>query len=284
MPHDHDKHYHGPKDINKTFVTGIALNLSFVLLEASVGFWKNSLALLTDAGHNFSDVIGLLFVLMAQRLAKMKPTQNFTYGYSKSTVLIALANALLLLVAVGAIGWEAISRMSEPHPVEGGVISIVAVIGLVMNAMTAALFFKDRHKDLNIKGAYLHMAADAAVSLGVVIAGIIIMYTKWFWIDAVISLIIIVVIVSSTWGLLRDSIRLSLDGVPLNIDPKKVREYLSGLKEVTGFHDLHIWAMSTTDTAMTVHLIMPEGGSDVFLSKIKDELNHHFNITHTTIQ
>jgi cobalt-zinc-cadmium efflux system protein len=283
-PHNHGHHHHVPKDINRVFIIGIILNMSFVLIEAFIGFWKNSLVLLTDAGHNFGDVVGLLFVLIAHRLAKIKPTENFTYGYSKSTVLVALANAILLLVAVGAIGWEAISRITEPHPVEGNIISMVAFIGLVVNATTALLFFKNKENDLNSKGAYLHMAADAVVSLGVIISGIIIIYTHWFWIDAVMSLVIIVVIVASTWGLLRDSFRLSVDGVPLDINTKKVREYFSSLKEVVAFHDLHIWAMSTTEVAMTVHLVVPDGGTDALLSKIKEEMNHQFNIIHTTIQ
>jgi cobalt-zinc-cadmium efflux system protein len=283
--HNHNgEHYHEPKNIGKAFVIGIILNMSFVLVEVVAGFWQHSLALLTDAGHNFSDVVGLLFVLMAQRLAKITPTEKYTYGYSKSTILVALVNALLLFVAVGAIGWEAVVRINNPHPVDGSIISWVALFGLITNAVTAFLFFKDKDKDLNSKGAFLHMAGDAAVSLGVIIAGIIIMYTQLYWIDAAISLLIIVVIVASTWGLLRDSLRLSMDGVPQNIHTKDIREYLSSLKEVKDFHDLHIWAMSTTESAMTVHLVVPEGGSDSFLSKIKHHLHHHFNIVHTTIQ
>ncbi|MFI5164318.1 MAG: cation diffusion facilitator family transporter [Bacteroidia bacterium] len=283
--YDHDHHHHhAPKNINRAFVIGIILNISFVLIEAITGLLQHSLALITDSGHNLSDVIGLLFVLMANRLAKIKPTEKFTYGYSKSTVLVALTNAVLLLVAVGAIGLEAVRRISEPHPVEGKIISIVAFIGILINLTTALLFFKDKEKDLNIKGAYLHMAADALVSLGVVIAGIIIIYTQWFWLDAVISLLIIVVIVASTWGLFRDSLRLTLDGVPAGIDLVKVRDYFIRLKEVTAIHDLHIWAMSTTEAAMTVHLVVPQGGDDAFLSKVKHDLHHDFNIIHTTIQ
>ena len=283
--YDHDHHHHhSPKNISRAFVIGIILNMSFVLVEVGAGFWKHSLALLTDAGHNFGDVVGLLLVLIANRLAKIKPTENYTYGYSKSTVLVALTNAIILLVAVGAIGWEAITRISEPHPVDGSVISIVAFIGLIINATTALLFFKDKEKDINVKGAYLHMAADAAVSFGVVIAGIIMIYTQWFWMDAVISLLIIIVIIGSTWELLRDSLRLSLDGVPTRINMKEVRDYFSDLKEVTAIHDLHIWAMSTTEAAMTVHLVMPEGGSAAFLSKVKQDLLLNFNIIHTTIQ
>ncbi|MCW3085412.1 MAG: hypothetical protein JWP12_2778 [Bacteroidetes bacterium] len=291
MSHDHDHHdhshghhHHVPKNINRAFKLGIALNMGFVLLEVAAGFWKHSLALLTDAGHNFSDVVSLLFVLIAHRLAQMKPTRNFTYGYSKSTVLVALANAILLLVAIGAIGWEAISRFSQPHPVEGGVISIIAFTGLIINAATALLFFRDREKDLNVKGAYLHMAADAAVSLGVVIAGIVIIYTHWYWLDPAMSLVIIAVIIFSTWGLLRDSVRLSLDGVPMSIDPEKVRGYFSKLTDVSAFHDLHIWAMSTTEAALTVHVVSAAVDTDALIAKIKHDLHHDFEIEHTTIQ
>ena len=290
MPHhDHHHsqghaHHHVPAHINRAFRAGIALNMGFVVVETVAGFWQHSLALLTDAGHNFSDVISLLFVLMAHRLSKLKPTVNFTYGFSKSTVLAALTNAILLLIAVGAIGWEAVSRFSEPRPVQGNVISAVAFVGLLINAATALLFFRDREKDINVKGAYLHMAADAAVSLGVIVAGIVINYTHLFWIDPVISLVIIVVIVASTWGLLRDAVRLSLDGVPIGVDLEKVRNYFTGLKEVSAFHDLHIWAMSTTEAALTVHLVVPEENTDALLAKVQHELHHHFEIRHTTIQ
>jgi cobalt-zinc-cadmium efflux system protein len=290
MPHEHPSydhdhhHHHAPKSINRAFIIGIILNLGFVFLEALAGFWQHSLALITDAGHNFSDVIGLLFVLMAHRLAKMKPTEKFTYGYSKSTVLVALTNAILLLVAVGALALEAVRRFSDPHLLEGTTISIVAFVGIIINAATALLFFKDKEKDINIKGAYLHMATDALVSLGVVIAGITMIYTHWYWLDSVISLFIIVVIVTSTWGLLRDSLRLTLDGVPSGINVQKIRDYFSHLKEVKTYHDLHIWAMSTTEAAMTVHLVVPEGDTDGFLSKVKHDLLHNFNIIHTTIQ
>ncbi len=282
--YDHDHHFHAPKNISRAFIIGIILNMSFVLIETLAGLWQHSLALLTDAGHNFSDVILLVFVLMANKFAKMKPTDTFTYGYSKSTILVALTNSILLLVAVGAIGLEAVRRISDPHPLEGKIISIIAFIGIVINAATALLFFKDKEKDLNIKGAYLHMAADALVSLGVVISGVIIIYTQWYWMDAVISLLIIAVIVISTWGMFRDSIRLSLDGVPAGINVQKVRDYFSHLKGVTAIHDLHVWAMSTTEAAMTVHLVVPDGGSDDFLAKVKHDLLHHFHIIHTTIQ
>lgn len=293
MPHSHDHthshshdhaHHHVPAHINKAFVIGIGLNMAIVLVEVIIGFWQHSLALLTDAGHNFSDVISLVFVLMAHRLSRLKPTANFTYGFAKSTVLAALANALLLLIAVGAIGWEAVSRFSEPHPMQGSIISIVAFVGLIVNAVTALLFFRDKERDINVKGAYLHMMADAAVSLGVIVAGIIISFTHWFWIDSVISIIIIIVIIGSSWNLLRDSIRLSLDGVPMDVEVQKIRDYFTNLTEVSGFHDLHIWAMSTTEAILTVHLVVPQGDTDALLAKVRHEMQHHFNVKHTTIQ
>jgi len=270
--------------MNNAFIIGIVLNSVFVLVEACAGFFYHSLALLTDAGHNLGDVAGLLLVVIASRLAKRETNEKYTYGYGKSTVVVALLNALILLVAVGAIGWEAIGRIASPHPVEGRMISIVALIGIIINTASALLFLKGKEKDINIKGAYLHMAADALVSAGVLISGIIIVYTQWYWVDAVISLIIIVVIVFSTMSLLRSSLRLSLDGVPAGIDTKKIRDYFLNLKGVTGLHDLHIWAMSTNATALTVHLVIPDGADDSFLVGINDELHHQYNIDHTTIQ
>ena len=295
MGHDHEHHHHGhhyhdhnhpaPKNITRAFVIGIILNLSFVIIEAITGFIKNSLALLTDAGHNLSDVASLALVLVAASLAKKKPTRNFTYGYQKTTVLVALSNAVFLLIAVGAIGYEAVQRIIHPEPIDGNVISLVAGIGIIINTATALLFMKDRDKDINVRGAYIHMASDAVVSVGVVIAGIIMYYTHLYWIDAVISIFIIVVIVFSTWGLLKDSLRLSLDGVPSSIDSNKIIEYLSGINGVKGVHDLHIWAMSTTETALTVHLVIPDLiTNDSFLSDIKEKLEHDFQVAHSTIQ
>ena len=284
--HHHENHHH--HEVKATsgnaFVIGIILNTSFVLIEVGAGLWNNSLALLTDAGHNLGDVAGLILVLIAAKLAKRKPTDKFTYGYGKSTILVALTNAALLLVAVGAIGWEAIGRISDSHPVPGKIISLVALVGILINSITALLFMKDRKKDLNVRGAFLHMASDALVSLGVMISGIIIIYTNWYWLDAVISLVICAVIVWSTWDLLKDSVNLSLDSVPSGVDLKAIREYFLGLKGVSGIHDLHVWALSTNASALTAHLVAPEGISDAFLAEINDELHEHFHIDHTTIQ
>jgi cobalt-zinc-cadmium efflux system protein len=289
MPHDHHHHEnHHHHDVhatmNKALIIGIILNTSFVLIETAAGLWNNSLALLTDAGHNLSDVASLVLIVIAGQLAKRKPNHKYTYGYGKTSILVALINASLLLIAVGAIGWEAVGRISTPNPVQGGVISIVAFVGIIINAATALLFMQDRKKDLNIRGAFLHMAGDALISFGVMVSGIIIIYTNWFWLDAVMSLIIIVVIVWSTWGLLKDSLRLSLDGVPAGINVQSIRDYLLTLKGVIGLHDLHIWAMSTNATALTAHIVMPEGTDDTFLHNVNDELHHRFNIDHTTIQ
>jgi len=284
--HHHENHHH--HDIHATttraFIIGIILNSSFVLAETIAGLLNNSLALLTDAGHNLLDVAGLVLVIVANKFAKKKPTQKYTYGYGKTTILVALTNATLLMIAVGAIGWEAVGRIAEPQPVQGKIIALVSILGIIINTISAFLFMKDKAKDLNVKGAYLHMASDALISLGVTLSGIIIIYTNWFWLDSVISLAIIIVIVLSTWGLLKDSLRLSLDGVPEGINTEKIREYLLSLKGVKGLHDLHIWAMSTNATALTAHLVAPEGIDDSFLAEINEELHHHFNIDHTTIQ
>lgn len=284
--HHHENHHHhdAVPTMNKALIIGIILNMAFVLLETFAGLWNDSLALLTDAGHNLSDVVSLLLIVIAGKLAKRKPTEEYTYGYGKTTILVALINAGLLLVAVGAIGWEAIGRITTPNPVQGSIISLVAFAGIIINTATAFLFMRDRKKDLNIKGAYLHMASDALVSLGVMISGIVIIYTNWYWMDAVISLAIIVVIVWSTWGLLKDSLRLSLDGVPSGINVNAIRDYLLKLNGVAGLHDLHVWAMSTNATALTAHLVIPGPVEDSFLEELNDELHQHFHIDHTTIQ
>ena len=297
--HNHNHHHHGahrhvdhhhhhqitPQHITRAFVVGIILNLSFVIVEAVTGFVVHSLALLTDAGHNLSDVASLALVLVATALSKKKATEKYTYGYQKTTILVALSNAVLLLIAVGAIGYEAIQRMLHPEPVQGDVISIIAGIGIVINTATALLFMKDKDRDINVRGAYLHMASDAVVSAGVVVAGVVMYYTHFYWLDAVISAFIIVVIILSTWDLLRDSLRLSLDGVPAGIETDAIMKYLNSLEGVSEVHDLHIWAMSTTETALTVHLIIPERiTDDNFLRTIKHTLEHDFLVAHSTIQ
>jgi len=282
--HTHSHSHHHPTQITKLFVIGIILNASFVLIELIAGFFAGSLALITDAGHNFGDVAGLAMVLVAEKLSKRKANSKYTYGYGKTTVLVALANAALLLIGVGAIALEAILRIHSPHIVEGKTVSIVAFIGIIINGLTALLFFRDKESDLNIKGAYLHMASDAIVSLGVVISGILIIYTHYEWIDTAMSLLICVVIIWSTFGLLKDSLRLSLDGVPDEIKIEKIRHFLLNIPEVADIHDLHIWALSTKENALTAHLLIKEKVGDDFIMHIRKELTHHFNISHTTIQ
>jgi cobalt-zinc-cadmium efflux system protein len=226
----------------------------------------------------------MVLALLATRLATKKATDQYTYGYKKSTTLVSLFNAMLLLVAVGAIGWEALQRLHEPRAVGGQYIVLVSGVGILINAATALLFLRDKDKDLNVKGAYLHMAADALVSLGVLIAGIIIYYTHWFWVDSVISLMIMVVILWSTWSLLTESLKLSMDGVPTSVDLPAIRQLLSNFPGVQNVHDLHIWAMSTTENALTAHLVVQENAPESLLAQIRDELAHHFHLHHATIQ
>jgi cobalt-zinc-cadmium efflux system protein len=281
---DHN-HHHAPPDYNRAFAVGVTLNVAFVIIEAIFGVLSNSLALLTDASHNLSDVIGLLLAWGAATLAKRRPSPRRTYGYSRATILASLFSGLLLMGAVGAIGWEAVNRLMEPAQPAGVTIMVVAAIGVVINSVTALFFFKGKDSDLNIRGAYLHMAADAAVSLGVVITGAMIWKYGWTWVDPVISLVIALVILLSTWGLLRDSLNLAVDAVPRNVDPNAVRSFLVALPGVEQVHDLHIWPMSTTDTALTAHLVMqPLPEDNQFLHDTAHELEHRFGIHHATIQ
>ena len=278
-------HHHAPPDYNRAFAIGVTLNLVFVGVEAVAGVWANSLALLTDAGHNLSDVLGLLLAWGAAALAKKRPSARRTYGYSRATILASLFSGLLLMGAVGAIGWEALNRLMEPADPMGKTIMLVAAVGVIINTATALLFISGKDSDLNIRGAFLHMAADAAVSLGVVASGALIWFYGFGWIDPVISLLIAAVILFSTWGLLRDSLNLAVDAVPREVNPDEVRAYLCGLPAVSELHDLHIWAMSTTDTALTGHLVMdPVPEDDAFLNNIAHELEHRFGIHHATIQ
>ena len=278
-------HGHAPANYDKAFAIGIALNVSYVLVEAVFGALSHSLALVADAGHNLSDVLSLLLAWGASRLSQMQPTKRYTYGLRSSSILASLINAIILLIAMGAIAWEAIRRFNQPQEIPGGTVMAVAAFGVVINAATALLFVKGRESDLNIKGAFLHMAADAGVSLGVVIAGFAIIRTGLYWIDPLTSLIIVAIIAIGTWGLLRDSARLALHAVPPNIDANKVKAYLAALPKVVGVHDLHIWPMSTTETALTAHLEMPDGDrGDQFLHDICQHLHDHFKIEHCTIQ
>jgi cobalt-zinc-cadmium efflux system protein len=264
---------------------GVILNVGFVIVEVVYGVMSDSLALLTDAGHNLSDVLGLLLAWGAAMLAKKKPSPRRTYGYSRATIIASLFSGLLLMGAVGAIGWEAVNRLMEPAQPAGMTIMIVAAIGVVINTVTALFFLSGKDHDLNIRGAFLHMAADAVVYFGVVLSGALVFFYGFNWIDPLISLVIAAVIFLSTWGLLRDSLNLAVDAVPRNVDPDAVREYLTGLPGVIALHDLHIWPMSTTDTALTAHLVMdvfPD--SDLFLIEVAHDLQDRFAINHPTIQ
>ncbi len=278
-------HHHMPPDFNRAFAVGVALNVVFVIIEVFYGVLSDSLALLTDAGHNLSDVLGLLLAWGAVVLARKRPSSRRTYGFSRATIIASLFSGLLLMGAVGAIGWEATNRLIEPPEPAGKTIMIVAAIGVLVNTVTALFFLSGKDSDLNIRGAFLHMAADAVVSLGVVVSGALIMFYGLNWVDPVISLVIAAVIFLSTWGLLRDSLNLAVDAVPNNVDPDAVREYLSGLPGVLQLHDLHIWPMSTTDTALTAHLVMSTmPDSDRFVNDVAQMLAESFSISHTTIQ
>ncbi|MGH8035775.1 MAG: cation diffusion facilitator family transporter, partial [Lysobacterales bacterium] len=262
-------HHHTPPDYSRAFAVGVALNIVFVVVEVVFGLISDSLALLTDAGHNLSDVFGLLLAWGAAALARRRPSVRRTYGYSRATILASMFSGLLLMGAVGAIGWEALHRLMAPVVPAGKTIMIVAAVGVVINSVTALFFFPGKDRDLNIRGAFLHMAADATVSLGVVLSGLVIWLYGWNFVDPVISLVIAAVIFLSTWGMLRDSLNLAVDAVPRGVSPQQVRAFLVGLPGVQQVHDLHIWPMSTTDTALTAHLVMdPMPGSDEFLHQV----------------
>ncbi|MFP2903692.1 cation diffusion facilitator family transporter [Pyxidicoccus sp. 3LFB2] len=278
-------HNHSPPSHGRAFALGVTLNLGFVAVEATFGVISGSLALLADAGHNLSDVLGLVLAWGASILARRKPTARHTYGLRSSSILAALLNALLLLVAVGGIGWEAVRRLGQPAPVSSVTIMAVAGVGILINTATALLFWKGRKDDLNIRGAFLHMAADAGVSLGVVLAGALIHFTGWAWLDPVVTLGIAAIILVGTWGLLRDSVHLALQAVPANIDMASVRERLARAPGVSEVHDLHVWAMSTTEAALTAHLVV-QGSQldDQLLNRLKRELHDEFGIEHVTLQ
>jgi cobalt-zinc-cadmium efflux system protein len=281
----HHCHDHAPQDGGWAFAIGVGLNAAFVLIEGAFGLYAGSLALLADAGHNLSDVLGLLLAWGASVLARRRPSGRQTYGLRRSSIMAALVNGLLLFIAVGAIAWEAIGRFWRPEPVAPITVIVVAAIGVVVNTLTALLFMAGRKDDLNIRGAFLHMAADAAVSLGVVVGGILIIRTGWLWIDPGLSLIIAAVIAYSTWDLLWQALELSLDSVPRGINPEEVRGYLANQPGVADVHDLHIWGLSTTETALTVHLVKPAAtADDDWLHALTHELHDRFGIMHSTIQ
>jgi cobalt-zinc-cadmium efflux system protein len=284
--HGHAHHHHSlPANHNRAFIIAIILNMAFVVVEFSYGFIANSTALMADAGHNLSDVLGLLLALGAVMLGRKKPSERYTYGLRSSSILAALANAILLLVACGAIAWEAVHRFLQPPVVASMTVTVVAAIGIVVNGISAWLFAKGSENDLNIRGAYLHMLADAMVSLAVVVSGLIMMFSQWYWLDPVVSLVIVAVIIFSTWGLLRDSTQLILNAVPTHINVTAIKAYLRSAPGVTAMHDLHIWGMSTSETALTVHLEMPNGcPDDAFLNDITANLKSRFAIHHATLQ
>jgi cobalt-zinc-cadmium efflux system protein len=284
--HEHSqKHSHAPADFGKAFAIGIALNIGFVLLEVVYGIVSNSVALLADAGHNLSDVLGLVMAWAAGTLAKRAPTPRFTYGLRGSSILAALFNAMFLLITVGAILWEAIGRFSAPEPIASYTVMAVAAAGILVNGVTAWLFSSGAKSDVNIRGAFLHMAADALVSAAVVISGFVILKTDWLWLDPAMSVAVCMVIVWGTWGLLRESVAMSMAAVPSDIDPQKVRTLLMSQPGVVGIHDLHIWHMGTTEIAMTCHLLMPTGHpGDEFIHDLGKKLAHDFNIAHPTVQ
>ena len=293
MPHDHGHHHghahghaHGaPANMNGAFALAIALNLGFTAVEFFYGFLAHSSALMADAGHNLSDVLGLVMAWAGALLARRVPNSRFTYGLRGSSILAALANGMFLMIACGAIGWDAIRRLMDPPEVASVTVMVVAAIGVLINTISAWLFVKGSKEDLNIRGAFLHLAADAAVSVGVVLAGLAILYTGWNWLDPVASLLITAVIVAGTWGLLRDSLKLALSGVPEGIDLHRVETWLCDRDGVLNIHDLHIWGMSTTENALTVHLVMPEGHpGDAWLDRLAEDLRSQFGIDHSTLQ
>ncbi len=284
MSAGHD-HSHAPESFNRAFAIGIGLNIAFVAIEAFYGWKVDSLALLADAGHNLSDVIGLVLAWGGALAGRLRPDARHTYGWKRASILAAFVNALLLLVAMGSLAWEALHRLQSPQPVEGVTIMAVAAIGIVVNTATALLFMRGRDSDLNIRGAFWHMAADALVSAGVVVAGALALAFGWNWLDPVASLVIAAVIVAGTWSLFRQSLHLLFDGVPDHVDLHAVQTLLEALPGVARVHDLHVWAMGTSEIALTAHLVMPDGGGDdAFLIRATDELHAHFEIRHVTLQ
>ena len=287
--HSHHHHHHvSPGDVaNSAFIAGIVLNSAYVAVQVVAGFMTHSMALLSDAGHNLSDVASLALSLLAFRLARAKPTHSFTYGYKKTTILAALTNAVVLLITIGVLGYESVNRLLHPRPVEGGIVAIVAGIGIVINLASAFLFFRNKEHDLNTKGAYLHLLTDAMGSLGVVVAGVIIRFTNWYWLDGAVSIAVLLVILVGTWSLLSASLRMSLDAVPSNVDKDQIEEIILKVNGVESIHHMHIWAMSTTLNALTTHLVLNEKLTFDEKMKIVHDIKHellHNNIHHATIE
>lgn len=293
MAHDHfhshhHHHDHAPKltHLTRAFVIGIILNAAFVVAEVVGGFYTHSLSLLTDAGHNLSDVASLALALLAFKLSGVAKNSQYTYGYKRSTIVVSLLNAIILLAAVVLIAYEAAMRFMHPEPVAGATIAWIAAAGILVNGITAWLFTQGKEKDLNVRGAYLHMAIDAVVSFGVVISGVVIYFTRWFWVDSVVSLIIVFVIIGGTWSLLKDSLRLSLDGIPKELNLEKVKAAILKTKGILDVHHVHIWALSTTENALTAHLVIDQTAVTSF-SHIKEDLRHellHLDIQHSTFE
>lgn len=283
-PHSH-AHGAAPRDYGRAFAIGIALNLAYVAGEAGYGLAAGSLALLADAGHNLGDVLGLALSWGAAMLGRRGPSDRFTYGYRSSSILAALANAIILLVVTGGIAWESLWRLAHPVPVTGELVAAVAAVGILVNGATALLFMRGRASDLNLRSAFVHMAADALIAFGVVVVGVAIALTGWLWLDPAVGLVISAVIVYGTWDLVKQAVRLALDAVPQGVDAAAVRVHLLAIAGVTALHDLHIWGMSTTETALTCHLVMPGGHpGDEALARIADDLEHRFGIQHATLQ
>ena len=294
-PHDHEdhghddadrhSHSHAPASFGKAFAIGVALNMAFVVAEWLFGLMAHSLALLADAAHNLGDVLGLLLAWGAMHLSQRKPNARYTYGLRSTSILAALINAIALLLITGGLAWEAIHRLTDPQPVQGSLVIAVALIGVLVNGITAWLFMSGGKSDLNLRGAYLHMAADAAVSLAVAVAGGVVMLAGWYWLDPLLTLVVAAVIIWGTWDLLRQSLRMALQAVPPTIDAGQVRDYLCTLPGVSQVHDLHIWAMSTTENALTAHLVIPSGHpGDDFLHDACREIEGRFAIHHATLQ
>lgn len=283
---EHHHHHHNvvAGDLSRAFIIGIVINILYIIAEAGVGLWQGSMGLLADAGHNLGDVASLALSLLAIKLYKKAATKYYTYGYKKSTILVSLVNAVILLIAVGAIIVESVNKLIHPEPLEGFTVAIVAGIGVIVNGITAYLFTDHKDKDLNVKGAYLHMAMDALVSLGVVVAGIIIHYTGWYIIDPVIGFIVALIIVKSTWNLMTDSLRLTMDGVPESVDIEKIESAISEADGVASFHHLHVWAISTTDNALTVHIVIKEGADQESVKNGVKEALAACGINHATLE